>query len=97
MFCVSLSTESTMSLSRANGNGMVFEQGRCTQWLVVPPIPDWLLLEVEMTLPLFGGLAMESLTSSFKVIEFKCWLARIHRFYDLFDFFAFKCSCIMTR
>ena len=65
----SFSTERIVSLPRANGYGMVFEQGPCSQWLVVPPIPAWSLLEVAMTSLFFGGLVMQSLTSSFKVIK----------------------------
>lgn len=80
----SLSTECIMFLTHANGHGVVFEQGLCIQWLVVPRIRAWLLREVEMMSPLFGGLAMQSLTSSFKVIESGCWLARIHRFNNPF-------------
>ncbi|KAG0596652.1 hypothetical protein M758_UG273200 [Ceratodon purpureus] len=44
-------------------------KGLCTQWHAVPPIKAWLLPEVEMTSPLISGLAMQSLTSSFKVIR----------------------------
>ena len=51
----------------ANSRGLVVEQIPCTLWLAVPPTRAWLLLEVEMTLPSFGALAMQSLTSSYKV------------------------------
>lgn len=79
----------------ANGCGMTLVQDLCTQWLVVPPIPAWLPLGVEMTSPLFGGLVMGSLTRSFKVTGSECWLAKIFKL-NLSVFLVPERNCAIT-